>query len=220
MSGLQAHSLNGTPGCAGLRPACLQVSPLNLISKQLCSGDMRTGGPRTQPTHPANAPSQRTQPVPRGSHVPQLRIFQWRTHFGSRALWVRGPAARLVSSFTAQFNLKAALRRGHADRRSAHPANAPSHAPSPCLGEATYRSSEFFKGERILEVGPPGCAGLRPAWFQVSPLSLISKQLCARDMRTGGPRTQPTHPARASGKSRTAAQNSRHSGLGARAIAL
>ena len=35
---------------------------------------MRTGGPRTQPTHPAGAPSPRTQPAHPGSLDPPLRI--------------------------------------------------------------------------------------------------------------------------------------------------
>ena len=95
---------------------------------------------------------------------------------------MRGPPARMSSSFTPSFNLKAALRGGHADRRSS-----PAHAPC----------SDFFQGDRFLEAGTPGCAGLRPACLPVSPLHLISKQLCTGDMRIGGPR-QPTHPARAS----------------------
>ena len=47
-------------------------------------------------------------------------------HFKSKAPWVRGPAARMSSSFTAPFNFKVALCLGHADRRSAHPGRAPS----------------------------------------------------------------------------------------------
>ena len=59
------------PGCAGLRPACLQVSPLHLISKWPCAWDMRTGGPRTQSAHPARVPLLRI-PVIRGSVPGQL----------------------------------------------------------------------------------------------------------------------------------------------------
>jgi hypothetical protein len=33
-------------------PALTAVSPLHFISKRLCAGGMRTGGPRTQATHP------------------------------------------------------------------------------------------------------------------------------------------------------------------------
>jgi hypothetical protein len=59
---------------------------------------------------------------------------------------VRGPAARKFSGFTAPFNLKMALCRGHADRRSAHPGHA---------------RSEFFQGDRIMQGETPEYARVR-----------------------------------------------------------
>jgi hypothetical protein len=72
----------------------------------------------------------------------------------------------------------------------------------------------FCQGDRILRVeilgartsgphvftfhhGHSAVAAPVPALSVVSPLRLISKRLCAKDMRTGGPRTQGAHPARA-----------------------
>ncbi len=133
-------------------------------------------------------------------------LFQVRLHFKSKAPWVRGPAARMSSSFTASFNFKVALRLRHADRRSSPPVRAPSPRNA---------AQNFFKCDCISRVRHPGCAGLRPACLQVSPRHLISKWHCAGDMRTGGPRTQAAPP-----RARTTAQNSCHSRLGARAIAL
>jgi hypothetical protein len=57
------------------------------------------------------------------------------------------PAARMVSSFATPFNLKAGLCRGHADRRSAHPAHAPSPRTQHSLSEASYRCSQFLSLE-------------------------------------------------------------------------
>ena len=113
------------------------TAPFNL-KVALCRGhvDRRSA-------HPANAPSPRTQEA---SYLCS-EFFQ-----GDRTPWVRGPPARMFSSLTASFNLKAALCRGHADRRSAHPA----HAHSPRTQEASPRCSEFFQGDRIpWGRGPP-----------------------------------------------------------------
>jgi hypothetical protein len=140
---------------------------------------MRTGGPRTQ-----QCTQQCTQPA-HPARAPLLRIFQGRTHFGSRDSWVRGPVARMISSFTAPFNFKVALCRGHADRRSAHPAH--------------ILLLRIFQGRTHF--------GSRDSWVRGPAARMISsfaapfnlKVALYRDMRTGGPRTQqctqPAHPA-------------------------
>ncbi len=73
-----------------------------------------------------------------------------------------------------------------------------------CEWKASVRGCARGSGQHVftfhhghsarLSVAVPG-----PALTAVSPFNFISKQLCARDMRTGGPRTQPAHLARASG---------------------
>ena len=78
-----------TPG-----PALTAVSPLRFISKQLCAGDMRTGGPRTR------------EALFRCSEFLSLPVFAKSTFFMAIAFcgwksWVRGPPARMSSCFTA-----------------------------------------------------------------------------------------------------------------------
>jgi hypothetical protein len=114
-------------------------------------------------------------------------------HFKSKAPWVRGPAARMSSSFTAPFNFKVALCLGHADRRSAHPG---------CAASPGNAAQNFFKCDCILGVRRPGCAGLRPACLQVSPPHLISKWHCA-----GGHADRRSAPPVRARRPRNAAQN-------------
>ena len=132
------------PGCAGLRPACLHVSPLPVSGRSTSHGS--------------------------------------------------------DSSLSAPFYLKAALCRGHADRRSAHPGISAAQNSCHCwllLSQLFSRAIALILGARAS--GPhvftflrcQSAAGApRPALPAVSALRFISKRLCAGVMRTGGPRTQ------------------------------
>jgi hypothetical protein len=121
------------------------------------------------------------------------------TFHGGDSAAAASPA--VTASLCAPFNLRGALCRGHSDRRSAHPAYAPSlrttvqifsRAIAFSLGARTSGPHVFtFHG------GDSAEAAASPAVTAVSARHLISEGLCAGGMRTGGPRTQPTHPAHA-----------------------
>jgi hypothetical protein len=175
----QRHSADAARG-----PALTAVSPLRFISKRLCAGDMRTGGPRTQPTPPARISSPFAVATQRHS-----------------ADAARGPALTAVSPL--RFISK---RLCAGDMRTGGPRTQPTppaRISSPFTVATQRHSADAARG---------------PALTAVSPLRFISKRLCAGDMRTGGPRTQPTPPARMSSPFTVATQ--RHSADAARGPAL
>jgi hypothetical protein len=82
---------------------------------------------------------------------------------GRRASWVRGPPARMSSSFSAPFYLYAALRGGHAGRRPAHPGILVPLLRIPVI--AGFAKSTFSRATSILGTrtsGPHVFKFLRP----------------------------------------------------------
>jgi hypothetical protein len=162
----------------------------------------------------------------------KARFFSGRSRFANRDSWVRGlsspftvatqrhsaeaaPGPALTAVSPLRFISKRLWRRGHADRRSAHPAPRVfnfhgGHSAEAAPGTAlTAVSPLHFISKRLWRRGHADRRSAHPAprvfnfhgghsaeaapgraLTAVSPLHFISKRLCHGDMRTGGPRTQ------------------------------